>query len=140
MPLMNVISKSAKSLGVLAFGFFLFKLTFAHIDADPQAIQVLQQWVSSEYVRYNVDREDISLQEKAELLEYATEVEFSSVECRGKPDDMIFRVELKPNPAQPPNKPLVRYFRMKHSLLTGWDAAVPTSSGPLSYFFALFLL
>jgi hypothetical protein len=54
------------SLGLIAACFFAFRLFFAHLDIEPQAIDILKRWVSSEYVGYQTGREDISLAEKAE--------------------------------------------------------------------------
>jgi len=102
----------------LHFGYF----------ADPQAIDILKRWVSSEYVRYQASREDITLSEKAELISQAQNIEFKSWVVRGKPERMVFRIEVAPNPAQTPNTPNIRYFRLDHSLGLGWAVSIPISN------------
>lgn len=119
---------------------FLFKLTLAHVDIDPGAVVVLKRWVGAEYRRYQLDRTDISLEQKAELVASTENIEFLSINARGKPERMVFRVELAPHPAKPINRSDVRYYRMDHSLLLGWSASVPKRADALIYFLALFML
>jgi len=114
----------------LHFGYF----------ADPQAINILKRWVSSEYVRYQASREDISLSEKAELISQAQNIEFKSWRVRGKPERIVFRIEVAPNPAQPPNTPNIRYFRLDHSLGLGWAGSIPKRADAVTYFLALFMV
>lgn len=128
------------SLGLIASCFFAFRLFFAHLDIDPQAIDLLKRWVSSEYVRYQADRDDIALSEKAELIRQAQTIEFKSWNVRGKPERMVFRIEVTPNPAQPPNTSSIRYFRLDHSLILGWAGSVPRRADALTYFLALFMV
>ncbi|WP_196434526.1 hypothetical protein [Methylomonas sp. LL1] len=120
--------------------FLVFRLFFAHLSIDPEATDVLKRWISAEYTRYHVDRQDITLAEKAERLTQSQTIDFLSVEARGKPDRMVFRVVIAPNPAQPPNSPMIRYFRLEHSLLLGWNASLPRRADPVVYFLALFML
>lgn len=128
------------SLSFLAACIFAFRLLFAHLDIEPQAIDILKRWVSSEYVRYQTSREDISLSEKAEFIRQTQNIEFKSWSVRGKPDRMVFRVEVLPNPAQPPNTPNTRYFRLDHFLPLGWAASVPKRADAFTYFLALFMI
>ncbi len=113
---------------------------FAHLDVDPQAINILKRWVSSEYVRYQTGREDISLSEKAELISQAQNIQFKSWSVRGKPECMVFRIEVAPNSAQPPNTPDIRYFRMDHSMVLGWAGSIPKRADAFNYFLALFMV
>jgi hypothetical protein len=71
------------SLGLIAACFFAFRLFFAHLDVDPQAIDILKRWVSSEYVRYQTGRDDIPLAEKAKVISQAQNIEFKSWSVRG---------------------------------------------------------
>jgi hypothetical protein len=128
------------SLGLIAACFFAFRLFFAHLDVDPQAIKILKRWVSSEYVRYQTSRDDISLSEKAELISQAQNIEFKSWSVRGKPERMVFRIEVAPNSAKPPSVPNVRYFRLDHSLVLGWTGSVPKRADAFMYFLALFMI
>lgn len=128
----------ASTLSVLAFCALLSRLIFAQLDVDPQAADVLKRWLASEYSRYHFSREDLSLEEKSSLIAAAQNITFTKIEARGKPEHMMFRVELAPNPARPPNSPDVRYFKMEHSLMMGWQTVVPRSSNGVLYFLALF--
>lgn len=128
------------SLGLIAACFFAFRLFFAHLDIDPQAIDILKRWVSSEYVRYQTSRDDISLYEKAELISQAQNIEFKSWNVRGKPERMVFRIEVAPNPAKPSNTPNIRYFRLDHSLVLGWAGSIPKRADAISYFLAIFMV
>ncbi len=122
------------SLGLIAAYFFSFRLFFAHLDIEPQAIDILKLWVSTEYVRYQTGREDISLSEKAELISEAQNIQFKSWSVSGKPERMVFRIEVAPNPAQPPNTPDIRYFRLDHSLPLGWTGQYPSGQMPSRIF------
>jgi hypothetical protein len=128
------------SLGLIAACFFAFRLFFAHLDIEPQAIDILKRWVSSEYVGYQTGREDISLAEKAELISQAQNIEFKSWSVRGKPERMVFRIEVAPNSAKPPSVPNVRYFRLDHSLVLGWAGSIPKRADAINYFLALFMV
>lgn len=128
------------SLSFLAACIFAFRLLFAHLDIEPQAIDIMKRWVSSEYVRYQTSRDDIPLSEKAELISHSQNIEFKSWSVRGKPERMVFRIEVAPNPAQPWNTPNIRYFRLDHSLPLGWAASVPKRADAFTYFLALFMV
>jgi hypothetical protein len=128
------------SLGLIAACFFAFRLFFAHLDIEPQAIDILKRWVSSEYVRYQTSRDDISLSEKAKVISQAQNIQFKSCSVRGKPERMVFRIEVAPNPAQPPNTPDIRYFRLDHSLVLGWAGSIPKRADAITYFLALFMV
>ena len=125
---------------LLAICLFGVRLMLARNDIDPEATSMLKRWISAEYVRYQSARDDISLAEKAELLSSAENIEFVSLTARGKPERMVFRVDLVANPAQPPGTPTIRYFRMEHSMLLGWNASIPKRADAVIYFLALFML
>ena len=128
------------SLGLFVGVFLIFRLFFANLDIEPQAVYILKRWISSEYVRYQMQREDISLSEKAELIRQSQNIEFISWSVRGKPERMVFRLEVAPNPAQPPNTPNIRYFRLDHSLVMGWAGSIPKRPDAVTYFLALFMV
>ncbi len=119
---------------------FSLCLIAACFFSDPQAIDILKRWVSSEYVRYQTSRDDIALSEKAELISQAQNIQFKSWSVRGKPERMVFRIEVAPNPARPPNTPDIRYFRLDHSLILGWAGSIPKRADAINYFLALFMV
>ena len=96
--------------------------------------------MSSEYVRYQTGREDISWSEKAELISQAQNIQFKSWSVRGKSERMVFHIEVAQNPAQTLNTPNIRYFRMDHSLPLGWRGALPKRADAVTYFLALFMV
>jgi hypothetical protein len=100
--------------------------------ADPQAINILKRWVSSEYVRYQASREDISLSEKVELISQAQTIELKSWGVRGKPERMVFRIEVVPNSAQPPNTPKFS----PGSLFGNGLGGINTQAGRFRYLFS----
>ncbi len=128
------------SLGLIAACFLAFRLFFAHLDIDPQAIDILKRWVSSEYVRYQTSRDDISLSEKAELISQAQNIQFKSWSVRGTPERMVFPIDVAPNPAQPTSAPNIRYFWLDHSLPLGWAGSLSRRVDGITYFLALFVV
>lgn len=137
MTIFRLIAKPS-GLGMLGVGFVLFRLFFAYADIDPEAINILKKHIAREYASYQLQREDISPPEKQTLMQAAEAVQLASVHARGNADKMVFRVEVLPNAAQPPHKPGVRYFRMRHELLTGYPDYGPLETDALIYFLALF--
>lgn len=122
---------------VLMAGWMIARLFFAYVDLDTQGTHLLKNWISAEYSRYQLNRQDISVEEKARLLESAQAIEFVSMAARGTPKRLIVQVIIAPNPAQPPNQSRERYYRMEHSLLLGWRNP-PVISSKLSYILAVF--
>jgi hypothetical protein len=127
-------------IAAVAFIGFLGLLTFfAHSEVDPHASAVLKRWVAADLTNYQVNRTDLPLEEKAALLLEAAKVDFASISARGTANTMVFRVEIKPNIALPPDAPSVRYYRLRYSLSIGWEP-VPQTGSALTYFLARFLL
>lgn len=97
-----------------------------------------KRYIGAEYARYQLQREDISLDEQAERVKKAENIELLSVKARGNPKRIVFRVEIAANVAQPPNAKTIRYFRMRHSLTLGYPDAGPMETDAVGYFLALF--
>lgn len=131
--------KQSFFVGIALAGFLVIRSFFAHASADPEATTILKRWVVTEFQRYHLDRTDLALEQKSALLLEAAALDFSSISARGTAGNMVIRVEIKPNAALPPDTPPVRYFRMRHSLLVGWEQT-PRTASPLTYFLAPFLL
>lgn len=119
--------------------FIAGRLFLAASTIDPQAINQLKNWVAMEYTRYQLSRENLALEEKALMLQYARNIEFISIHASGPADNRVFRVEVKPNPAQPPNSPSIRHYRLSFTLLTGWNN-LPRDVSALTYYLAFFNL
>jgi hypothetical protein len=65
-----------------------------------------------------------------------SQISFASLKARGHGDDVIVRAEIQIGDQDPPDGRRVRYFRMSHSLLTGWRVEAETSA--LAYYLMLF--
>ena len=113
--------KGAPALVVLALivAFAGFRLVGARQTLDTDGREVLRQWISAEYIRYHLDRSDLSDEDRASILLAADTVNFA-VSARGRPSRTIVRVEIEPGRAHPPEAPTVRYYRMSYSTITGW--------------------
>ncbi len=105
----------------LAFVAFLgYQFHAARASLDGAGREVIEQWLTAEYQRYHLARTDLDDEQRARLLIDAADVDIVSLDARGKPESLAVRVEIAPGVAHPPGSPLVRYYRMEHSLLTGW--------------------
>lgn len=106
---------------ILALAAFAgFRLLQASTTLDGDGREVLRQWIAAEYARYQLARTDLTDEERVPLLLATDSVEFRSLSGRGRPDRTIVRVEVAPGSAQPPDSPVVRYYRMEYSTITGW--------------------
>ena len=113
--------KGAPALLILVaiVAFAGFRLMGARQTLDTDGREILRQWISAEYIRYHLDRTDLTDEERASILLAADTVNFS-VSARGRPSRTIVRVEIDPGRAHPPGSPTVRYYRMSYSTITGW--------------------
>ncbi len=107
-----------------------------------EAADELKLWVRGEYLSqglHGIDPEQMTeeeLQEKGEELLSLSEVQFISISARGRGDDIVVKVEIRVSGQEPPDGKPVRYFRMEHSVVTGWRVLHETTA--LSYYLKLF--
>jgi hypothetical protein len=116
-------------------GFLGYRFIASRADLHPQASTILRDWIRAEYVRKQAEREDLPLTKKGLLLAQSVDLRFLSLNARGGQDRQIVRVELEPRPNDPPDWPLVRYYRMKYSLILGWT--YDRNARPYEYTLAL---
>lgn len=121
---------------VVVLGFAGLKFVSARQTLDTEAAEQLKFWLSAEYMRSVQAREGLEPEERMRLVEAAQEIEFADISARGSGEEIIVRVELEPNPAEPPDEERVRYFEMSYSGLTGWQYERETSA--FSYHLKLF--
>jgi hypothetical protein len=57
------------------------------------------------------------------------------MKARGTPDDLVVRVKIRVDGGRPPDGREVRYFRMRHSTITGWR--MERETGALAYYLNL---
>jgi hypothetical protein len=62
------------------------------------------------------------------------DVEIVSISARGRGEKIIARAEIRVGGEEPPDGRPVRYFRMRHSMATGWTVRSETQSW--SYYLA----
>ena len=76
------------------------------------------------------------LQAKGEELLKLEDIQFTSVKARGSGDDIVVRVEVQVSGRDPPDGKRVRYYRMSHSTVTGWQVRGEITA--LSYYLKVF--
>ena len=115
--------KGWQAVAAVAVALVVFGLKYvgASETLDTQAAEKIKFWLSAEYLRSVQAREDLSPEERSRLVLASDEIEFADISARGSGDEIIVRVEVEPNPAEPPDKERIRYFEMSYSGLTGWQ-------------------
>lgn len=115
-------------------GMAAYRFINSRTTLDTQGRAALQMWVQDELIRPIVADTSRSLAEQGAALAQATSVKVKSISVHGSLDNAVVRVELAPNPALPPGSPLVRYYRARYTMISGWTHR--GSSTVLSYYLA----
>lgn len=105
-------------VGVLSFG--IWRIFNAHADLESGATEKLKQWITAEYHRDALKHYENTPELLMEKMREIEKLEFEAIDARGTPDNMVVRVQVAPNPAEPAGAKHERYFRMQHDNLTGW--------------------
>lgn len=135
---MKLTLKHYLFIAVTLIAFIGLRSFFVHSAIDQDAVPLVKKWVATDFEQYQLARTDLSAEEKESMRQQARQVEFSSFNARGSAKGTIVRVEIRPNPAAPPGTPLVRYYRMRYNLMSGWERTPrPASAG--QYLHAFFL-
>ena len=100
--------------------FSVWRLFSAHADLENGASDRLRDWITTEYHRDALTHYRDTPELLAEKVKQIEQLSFRNISARGKPDNMIVRVEVAPNPAEPAGTEHKRYFRMQYDELTGW--------------------
>ncbi|UCC48518.1 MAG: hypothetical protein JSV41_13835 [Gemmatimonadota bacterium] len=107
-----------------------------------EAADELKFWLRAEYLAAGMQGFDPSqlseeeAQARGEELLSLSEIEFTSIGARGRGDDIVVKVEVQVAGQDPPDGRRVRYFRMSHSIVTGWRVRYEATA--LSYYLKLF--
>ena len=112
-------------LGVVGFGWVKKSRTL-----QTQAVEVIEIHLAAEYSRHmfpvlekaaqipGVDQREIDRLTK----NFSPEgIDIVSLRARGRGSDVVAKVEIEVDGALPPDAKRVRYYRLKHSTLTGWS-------------------
>ena len=121
---------------VALFGIVGFQWVSADKSLPTEGRTVLENWIQLEFQRDILDDSGSGLEERGEALLGATEIRIASLSAHGSPDDLVVRVELRPDPAIPPGTDMTRYYAIEHSVLTGWGT--PNHASALSYYLRFF--
>lgn len=100
----------------------------ARASLDTGAADQLRVWLVAEYTAAGLDPHAQAVEggdagaaaAGAQDLLARTRIAFPSLTARGAPDDLVVRAEILVGGGPPPVGRPVRYFRMQHSLVTGW--------------------
>lgn len=123
---------------VLAIGGYRYYTRQTTVDAG--AKEKIQTWLFSEYARKalgKIKTEGIENLTEAEVegVLNLEKIQIKSIKARGRRDDVVVRVEFMVDGKPPPDGKSVRYFKMRHSLITGWSMKRNTTA--LSYYLKL---
>ena len=127
--------KAVLALLVLA-GAVGFREVTVRDKLDTQGREALRRWVQAEVIRPIVADTTRSLAERDSALTQALAVTIKSLGVRGALSNAVVRVELNPSPALPPGTDLVRYYRARYSVVSGWMHRGNTTA--LAWYLAVF--
>jgi hypothetical protein len=121
---------------VLLASVVVFRVVTARAKIDTQGRAALEAWVQAELIRPIVGDTTRALADRGAAVAEATSVTIRSLAVRGPLNNAVVRVELAPSPALPPGTDLVRYYRMRYSVISGWTHRGSTTV--LSWYLAAF--
>lgn len=99
------------------------------VSLNPTSTSVVKNSIAAEYQRYHLSRNDLTPEQKANVLSTIQKIKIRSLSARGEPHHhLIVRVEVEPNTAQPPGLSNVLYYQLKYSPLTGWASEGRTTA------------
>ena len=115
---------------LLIGAFTIFQYSDRDRTLESDAVEVIKPWLIAEYTR------NILLQlqemvdnpsEKEKQIEALVKniardnIQIVSIQARGKGDDVTVQVEIEVDGKEPPDGKRIRYFRMSHSTVIGWQ-------------------
>ena len=118
-----------------------YKYYAMNATLDTDAMSVIKTWILAEYVGKGIDNLKLQnldamspeqAERAAEQLLKLNRIDIKSIKARGKGDNIVVRVEITVDGKTPPDGKRIRYFRIKHSMITGWTMKGRATS--LSYY------
>lgn len=103
---------------IVLIAVYKYVAAFTSLDSDGK--KVIENWITAEYQRYHLSRNDISDEIKAELLLKTKSLNIISMTSRGGVDSMAVRVEIEKNDAHPPSMSYVQYYKLEYTSVSGW--------------------
>jgi hypothetical protein len=135
----KAIAAIALIAGLAAFQFLAQTSTLSNHAAAQIKIHL-----ASDYTRFSMPEIQQAAQSPSVSLEQVTDlvaridpenIEIVSISARGSGDEIVARVEVAVAGGTPPDGRRVRYFKMRHSMLTGWTVDHPTTAA--SYYLSI---
>jgi anti-sigma-K factor RskA len=129
---------------LLAAAFVGYRYYAVQTTLETGAADELRFWLAAEYMAQGlpaledaVARGDAAAaEEQAREIVARDRIEFIDMSARGAPEDLAVRVRIRVDGRAPPDGREVRYFRMRHSTVTGWRMRRETTK--LGYYLTLF--
>jgi hypothetical protein len=118
-------------IAILLFGAFtVYQYSDMDRTLESDAVEVIKTWLIAEYTSRILPQlqgmvQNYSGKEKqiAEMIKKISRdnVQIVSIQARGKGDDVAVRVEIEVNGQDPPDGRRIRFFKMSHSTVIGWQ-------------------
>ena len=113
-------------LAVLAF--LAYRYNAMHTTVATEAADELRFWLAAEYMAAGLPAleqavesgDAVAAEIQAQEILARERIEFPDLSARGSPEDVVVRAEILVDGRAPPIGKPVRYFRMEHSMVTGW--------------------
>lgn len=112
-------------------------------SVQTQAVHAIKTQLAADYTRYHLPElqqaatagtMDATSIEKVAADVNPDKIDIVSMHARGHNGDYIARVEIRVDGSAPPDGRSVRYFKIRHSSLTGWHVA--NEAHPWNYYLA----
>ncbi len=124
--------RSAIVVVVLVVAFAVFQYATMKSTLSTGATDELKTWLAARYASAKlneINRTNGGVptpEQTAELLR-TSQVEIASISSHGRGDNIVVRAEIRVAGGPPPDGKSVRYYRMTHSMATGWHLKGETS-------------
>ncbi len=113
---------------VAVAGFLGYRYYALHTTVATEAADELRFWLAAEYMAAGLPAleqavesgDAVAAEIQAQEILARERIEFTELSARGSPEDVVVRAEILVDGRAPPVGEPVRYFRMEHSMVTGW--------------------
>ena len=112
---------------LLVAAFMGYRYLNATSTIESDAAEELKFWLQGQYASRLMAESPQPTEETARRALALDNIQFSEINGRGTPSDMIVRVRILVNGSPPPDGRPVRYFRMEYSQLTKWKLVRETT-------------
>ena len=125
---MKIELKGPKAIAVLLIiaAVIVGKFMIERSTLTTEATQEIKLYLQGEYVADQLKEFDPAsmtneeMEAKARELLKLDQIEFTSINARGRGDDVRVKLEIQVAGADPPDGQRVRYYQLSHSTVTGW--------------------